>query len=155
MTRSTGLFRAVWPAFCLLPFLSVGCGGGADIGPTGEVEGTVTMAGEPLTAGSVAFYQPETGESGGAELDAAGKFKLETPIAVGTYQVSFQPPDAPQPDDEASGKMATENAKMIPEGYQAGDTSDISATVKEGPNTFTFELSKQGPSTAPGDEMAP
>jgi hypothetical protein len=149
MTRSTG-----WLALCLT-CLFVGCGGGgSETGPTGEVEGTVTVAGEPLTEGSVAFYQAETGGSGGGALGPGGKFKFDIPVPVGIYQVSFRPPEAPQPDDEASGKLANVESD-IHEGYQNGETSEIYATIKEGPNTFTFDLTKQGPAGGAGGEAAP
>jgi hypothetical protein len=127
----------------------MGCGGGGgkEIGPTGEVEGTVKLDGEPLTEGSVAFYQESTGNTGGGELGPGGKFKFDIPTPVGGYRVSFQPPDPPQPDDEESGKLASVESN-IPAGYQMGETSGEFAEVKEGPNTFTFELSKSGPAAS-------
>ncbi|HIE95479.1 MAG TPA: hypothetical protein EYQ63_00355 [Fuerstia sp.] len=139
-------FTAVWAAFCLLPVLFLGCGGGGgkDLGPTGEVEGTVTLDGEPLAEGSVALYDQNSGNTGGGELGPGGKFKFTVPVPVGTYQVSFQPPDAPPPEDADADELANANA-TIPEGYQSGETSEIVADVKEGPNTFTFELMKAGP----------
>jgi hypothetical protein len=146
MTRSARFSRS-WLAFCLSSGLLLGCGGGGggrEIGPTGEVEGTVILDGEPLTEGSVAFYQVSTGNTGGGELGPNGEFKFDGPTPVGNYQVSFQPPDAPQPDDEESGKLANVESS-IPAGYQMGETSDITAEVKEGPNTFAFELTKPGP----------
>lgn len=136
----------VCPALCLLFSLLPGCGGsgGKDVGPTGEVEGTVTLDGDPLTDGSVAFYDESTGNSGGGELGPGGTFKFDVPIPVGSYLVSFQPPPPPQPDDKDSGMLARVESN-IPAGYQAGETSNVIAEVKEGPNTFTFELKKSGP----------
>jgi hypothetical protein len=148
-------FSRSWSAFCLLSCLFLGCGGGDDvreIGPTGEVEGTVNLDGEPLTGGSVAFYQESTGNGGGGELGPDGKFKFDVPTPVGTYLVAFQPPAPPQPNDEDSGKLARVESN-IPEGYQAGDTSLVTAEVKEGPNTFTFKLTKTGPTA--GTNTAP
>jgi hypothetical protein len=149
MTRSARISRS-WSAYCLLSCLLLGCGGGdgvREIGPTGEVEGTVTLDGEPLTEGSVAFYQVSSGNTGGGDLGPGGKFKFDVPTPVGSYLVSFQPPAPPQPDDEDSGKLARVKSN-IPEGYHAGDTSLVTAEVKEGPNTFTFELSKSGPAAS-------
>lgn len=138
-------FIAVCTVLCLFSVVLVGCGsGGKEIGPTGEVEGTVTMDGEPLAQGSVALYDQSTGNTGGGELGSGGKFKFTVPVPVGTYQVSFQPPDAPPPEDEAADELATSDT-TIPEDYQSGETSEIVAEVKEGPNTFTFELVKSGP----------
>lgn len=146
MTRSAR-FSGAWPALCLLSCFLLGCGGGGggrEIGPTGEVEGTVTLEGEPLTVGSIAFYQSSTGNSGGAELGPGGKFKFDTPTPVGSYLVAFQPPAPPQPDDKESGMLASVESD-IHMGYQTGETSKLTAEIKEGQNTFTFELSKAGP----------
>ncbi len=154
MMLTTSVCRACL-AGGVFSLLAIGCGGdGKTEGPTGEVEGTVTVDGKPLTEGSVSFYQPETGESGGAELGAGGKFKLESPLPVGKYQVAFQPPDPPQPDDEASGKLASKITD-IHVGYQDGSTSEIVAEVKEGSNPFTFKLSKKGPTGSGGSGMPP
>ena len=141
----------------LSSLLLAGCGGSdeKEEGPTGNVEGTVTMDGEPFTEGSVSFYNPDTGESGGGELGADGKFKLDSPIPVGKYQVSFLPPEPPQPDDEASAKKADELSKLIPEAYQDGNTSGFAEDVKEGPNSFEFKLSKTGPGKTDGGETPP
>lgn len=149
MTRSVRFSRS-WSAFCLLSCLLLGCGGGNDIGPSGEVEGTVTLDGEPLSEGSVAFYQASTGNTGGADLGPVGKFKFDVPIPVGSYQVSFQPAAPPQPDDAESDRLANEKSN-IPVGYQMGETSQITAEIKEGPNTFTFELTNPGPAVSNND----
>jgi len=138
--------KFVWLGLLVLPAFHLGCGGGdeKDLGPTGEVEGTVTLDGQPLTEGSVAFYQESSGQTGGAQLGAEGKFKFATPIPVGEYQVSFQPPPLEAPDDPEAAKLASAPS-TIPEGYHLGSTSKIKADVKEGPNTFSFELKKRGP----------
>lgn len=142
-------FNGAWSGLCLLSCFLLGCGGGGgkEIGPTGEVEGTVTLDGEPLTAGSVAFYQVSTGNSGGGELGPDGKFKFTTPTPVGSYLVAFQPPAPPQPDDEQSGMLARVESN-IHVGYQTGETSNLTAEVKEGPNAFTFALTKSGPAAS-------
>ena len=127
----------------LYSLIVMGCGDGQTQSPTGEVEGTVTLDGEPLTEGGVSFYHSETGGTGGAELGAGGKFKLDLPLPVGEYQVSFVPPQPPQPDDEASGKKA--NDTSIHDRYRDGSTSGIVKEIKEGPNNFTLELTKEGP----------
>ena len=150
MILTTRVYR-VCLVGCLFSLLVMGCGDGNTKGPTGEVEGTVTLDGKPLTEGAVSFYHPESAESGGADLGDGGKFKLESPLPVGKYQVAFLPPEPPQPDDEASGKKASLNTG-IHDGYQDGSTSGIVKEVKEGPNNFTFKLTKEGPSGTEADE---
>ncbi|MEZ6132200.1 MAG: hypothetical protein R3C59_26365 [Planctomycetaceae bacterium] len=135
----------VLPTFCLLLVLLPGCGGGGkEIGPTGEVEGKVTLDGEPFAVGSVALYDKTTGNTGGGELSPGGTFKFAVPVPVGTYQVSFPMPEAPPPDDPAVDAAANKNTELH-QSYRNGETSGIVAEVKEGPNSFTFELKKTGP----------
>jgi hypothetical protein len=144
--RSTRFYWACFaPCFLLL---LIGCGGGSGgpEGPLGAVEGTVTLDDQPLTEGYIAFYLEETAGSAGAELDAEGKFKFADPIPVGTYQVFFTPPELPMPNDEASGKLASQESN-IHFGYQDGESSGFVAEVteKEGGNKFEFALTKAGP----------
>lgn len=122
----------------------IGCGDGVTVGPTGEVEGSVTLDGQPLTEGAVSLYDPSTGNSGGGELDAEGKFKFTQPVPVGKYRVSILPPEAPAPDDAMADMEATRNTTIHPL-YQNGDTSELTANVTEGQNTYTFALTKGGP----------
>ena len=92
----------------------------------------------------MALYDQSTGNTGGGELGSGGKFQFTVPVPVGTYQVSFQPADAPPPGDQKVDKLATANG-TIHEGYQSGETSEIEAVVNEGMNSFSFELKKAGP----------
>lgn len=154
---TTRLYRACL-AGCLSSLLVMGCGGdGKTKGPTGEVEGTVTMDGKPLTEGSITFYVVETGASVGAELGAGGKFKFDDPVPVGEYQVAFHPAEIPQPDHATSEKLARVSAKTtIPVAYQDESTSGIVADVKEGTNPpFEFKLLKKGPPRTAGSETPP
>ena len=45
-------------------------------------------------------------------LGAGGKCICTVPVAVGTYQVSFLPPDAPAPGDVEADKLANANDKV-------------------------------------------
>jgi hypothetical protein len=137
----------------LLCLLTIGCGGGDEQVPVGEVEGTVTVNDEPLADGSISFYDAATGNSAGGAI-VNGKFKFTEPVPAGTYKVAIRPPDAPQPDDEESGKLASA-AHIIPDGYRDDSTSGLVATIAEGPNSLEFELSEDGPSQTPSDESPP
>ena len=70
---------------------------------------------------------------------------IEAPVKVGTYTVAILPPDAPPPSDQASGEQARAMAAIIPEGYADESQSGLTAKVVEGPNSFTFPLSADGP----------
>lgn len=140
-------------AVCLVAFVAAGCGG-EDEGPTGEVEGTVTLANKPLADANIQLVNPDTGAPFGGKI-TDGKFKLEDPVPVGTYKVAITPPEAPQPDDEASGKKATQLAKAIPLGYQDTNSSGLTAKVEEGPNKFEFKLLKKGPPRTADNAIPP
>ena len=139
----TRFFCRACLTLCVSTLLLVGCSNRGSKGPTGEVEGSVTIDGKPLLEGSVVFSNPTTGATDAAKLDS-GKFKIQAPLQVGKYQVSFEPPAPPQPTDAASGKKAR-SATAIPAGYHAAGTTDQVADVKEGPNQFVFRLTKKGP----------
>ena len=60
---------------CLIIMLSVGCfGGGADRPDMGDVEGVITLDGEPLP-GVVILFKPEVGRQSRAKSDENGKYK--------------------------------------------------------------------------------
>ena len=136
--------RRVVLALCASALFLTGCGGSSSDGPSGDVEGKVQLDGKPLPEGTVVFSDAKTGATDAAQLDKSGNFKIEAPLAVGEYRVSFEPPPPPQPTDEASGKKAR-IPWVIHRGYQASSTSDQVAVVKEGTNEFEFQLSKKGP----------
>ncbi len=108
---------------------------------TGTVEGTVKLKGKSFDSGTVGFQNPETGATDAAQVGEGGKFSLASPLPVGTYKVYITPPEAPQPDDEESGKLANQGPE-VPDKYQDGSTSGESVEVKEGPNSFEIDFAK-------------
>lgn len=139
---------------CLLFLFVSGCGkSDGEAKPTGKVSGTVTLGKKPLAQGSIAFLNPETGESFGAPIKD-GKFSIENPVTVGKYQVTVNPPEATQPESPDDIKNLRKQAK-IPSAYQDGSKSGLTAEVKEGENTFDFPLSTKGPQRASGGRTPP
>lgn len=139
-----------------------GCGG--PTGPTGpqaKVSGTVTNDGKPVTLNSqVVFYNKEKGLTLTGTLDSLGKYSL-TPadpklgVPAGRYEVSIKPPVVPQiqadPSSPEYQKMMMEGtdgtasgstASDIPEKFSDPKTSGLVFEVKEGDNTYDFDLSK-------------
>lgn len=143
MMRLSSQLRRLMLALTLLVLHSAGCGDAEDSGPTGTVTGTVKLNGKPLTQGAISFYNPDSGFSGGADLGEGGKFTLTDPLPVGTYVIAVNPPEAPQPEDEATGRMAMQD-NSIPLKYREGSSSGLKSEVKEGENTFSYELQKKG-----------
>lgn len=119
-----------------------GCGGE----PLGEVQGRVTLNGQPITQGSVVFENLEAGISVNAPLDANGRFEVRTyeqaGLPPGTYQVAVSPRGfqeeheaiAVDPDAHAA------NSPMIPTKYHLPATSGLTFEVQAGANDFDLKL---------------
>tara|TARA_R110002095_G_scaffold78862_8_gene67817 strand:- start:2945 stop:3430 length:486 start_codon:yes stop_codon:yes gene_type:complete len=122
-------------------FLS-GCGGGSGKSvPSGTANGTVKVKGTALTECRINFVSSTTGTGIYADLQADGSYELPSAIPVGDYRVYFTSPglgDAPPP---ASGNPELNDAlKNVPRMYQSEQATDLQAMVKEGSNTFDFDL---------------
>lgn len=123
----------------LLTCLTTGCGGGASDTPElGEVSGTVTLDGNPLSGAEVTF-EPGAGAPSVGKTDDAGKYELiynqDAHGAVpGSHTVRISKFGEPgSPND-------TEN--QIPAQFNVN--SKLTAVVKVGDNTVNFDLdSKQ------------
>ncbi len=128
--------------FALL--LICGCGGPK----IAAVSGTVTYKGKPLEFGLVHFA-PVSQEltPAKAEIQADGSYILEVqgdrkaPVLgayVGEYRVwiSCYPYHAPNWNGNPFAKVKS----VIPEKYESVETSELTATVVKGKNTFNFDL---------------
>lgn len=124
-------------AMLVLLASSTGCGQSGP--PSGMVEGTVTLEGSSLAGAYVNFFNSESGAGGGAPIGADGKFAFEAPLRVGQYAVTIVPPSAPPPlpVEDAAPEV---KPPTIPKKYQSETTSELTADVKEGRNTFDFAL---------------
>ena len=116
----------------------LGCG---DTGPPkGDVAGTVTFRGRPLTSGTVTLFNDETGVGVSSDLDASGTCTFEDVLA-GIYGVTIQPPPPPSPEEMAQGAKVKAKSSPIPKKFANPQTSRLQVTVKEGDeNEFSFEL---------------
>jgi len=120
----------------------------------------VTNDGKPVTLDSqVVFYNSEKGLTLAGTLDSLGKYSL-TPadpkvgVPSGRYQVCIKPPVAAviqmDPSSPEYAKMMqggdsgtpASTAIDIPEKFSDVKTSGLVFEVKEGPNTYDFDLSK-------------
>ncbi|MCA9116218.1 MAG: hypothetical protein KDA79_14130 [Planctomycetaceae bacterium] len=120
----------------LFSLLAMGCGGGAEATPTGEVSGKVTVNGEPLTQGQVNFISAEKGVGGTGELQEDGTYKLDGPLPVGEYKVYISFNIAPS----QLGTAAEDVLKLVPEKYQTQQTSDLSAKVEADRTEYDFAI---------------
>lgn len=137
--------------FCLIS--AMGCGG-ESYGPTGTVDGKLTLEGNPLQSGTaVVFQHQEKGFLAYGQTDAEGNYRISSfnagNLPVGRYSISIQPP--PPKVDEASldAHELIENPKLIeqtvvvvdfPERYRDTRKSKLEFEVNEGPNRCNLQL---------------
>lgn len=127
------VFLAVLAVAFILPQL--GCGG-ADGPEMGDVQGTVTLEGQPLPGAQVIF-QPTNGRPSTGITDDQGKYELQfttdrSGALAGSHQVKITTA-IDLPDD-------TRAAEVVPAQYNR--QSDLVREVKPGPNTIDFDLEK-------------
>ena len=116
--------------------VTVGCSRG-DAPKTAPVEGTVTMAGKPLSRVGVTFLPTGTGPIASGNTDEKGQFSLRTVkpgdgAVIGSHKVVLGAAEEGPPRGGAAS---------IPNRYGRPDTTDLTAEVKAGQtNVFTFDL---------------
>jgi hypothetical protein len=126
------------------------CGCGSSEEPVGDVEITVTYAGEPVTIGSVNLAGGAHGAT--MALSESGTVLFED-ITVGRYKVFVFPPELPGPpgipvdlqgaaavDIRAAVEASMPKYPNIPTMFHTEMTSPIEIQVKEGMESFTFDL---------------
>ena len=108
-----------------------------------DVEGTVTLNGQPLASGHIDMG-PMAGQSGtpvGGDI-VDGKFKLrasegEMVVSIRSQQTVQLSPEEQTADEKAHG--VTERTKeLLPQKYN--DRSELKTTIVKGKNTVTFDL---------------
>lgn len=139
-----------------------GCGEKApELGPQAQVSGSVTNDGKPVTLNcQVVFFSSKAGLTLTGTVDSLGKYSLfpadpKVGVPVGRYTVAIMPPVvAAVPADPSSPEYQkmmesggapeadADRAPDVPEKFRDPKTSGLEFEIKEGPNTFDFDLSK-------------
>ena len=135
-----------WGTACLALFCLAGC-----TGDKSTVSGTVTLDGVPIACGdrmngSVSFYRTN---GGGAPaigfIDGSGQYSMKTGTSTGlepgSYQVAVSVNKITIPADRNAMPIPT---LMVPKKYTSTASSNLSAEVKPGSNTFDFPLVSDG-----------
>lgn len=136
--RTAGRLGHITRLVVVTSIMLMGCGGGGSEQPTGDVSGKITVAGKPLTEGSVAFQNTETGRSGASKIAADGTYSIPD-LLVGKYKVLILPP--PMPPPMLDQKAPPPDRSGFPMNYRTEAMSDLTAEVVEGANTgVDFDL---------------
>jgi hypothetical protein len=129
--------RAV--ALLLLGFLVLpGCAGSSE-NRSATASGKVTLAGAPVTAGTVLFMT-DGGDAASAEIGPDGTYSVLCP--PGNYKVSISPPPPPDPLAAPAGVQSATNSPPIPKRYLDLGSSGLSVELKEGANQFDIALTR-------------
>ena len=132
----------------LTMLLQPGCGGSGDQPELGQVTGTVTLDGMPLSGIAVVF-QPDNGRPARGMTNAEGKYELTyirqtKGTKVGPNRVEIAPSEDGEVEEESSDESAPAPKKSksgkpaIPARYNV--KSELKADVKGGKNEFNFDL---------------
>jgi hypothetical protein len=144
--------------FLTATFLGLsGCGGPSDQPELGQVKGTVTLDGKPLSGMAVVF-QPDNGRSAHGRTDAEGKYELtyirdvkgtkigHNRVEIGPSEAEEEEEDAPEMEGDDAPPPVQQPARTgkpkIPARYNT--RSELEADVKPGENTFDFKLTSKG-----------
>lgn len=121
-----------------------GCGSATGPGMT-AVSGTVTLNGEPVGPGTVAFIPSDgTGNPATGNVDESGKFQMSVHkpgdgVPPGTYKVTVTIEKTPAYGDEKGNLFPP--TYLSPEKYMNPETSGFAITVeKNKPATVTFDM---------------
>lgn len=127
-----------------LAVLGAGCGG-AIVRPPASFSGVVKLDDQPLKSGSIQFTSLRSGETAFANLDSAGRFRVEFPEAdLGTdYQVTVGQPIPAEEVDAIDALTAPppQIKNNVPAKYANRSTSRLSARLEtQGENLVDFDL---------------
>lgn len=111
--------------------------------PTAPVRGKITYKGQPVGSGTILFNPEGDRPAATGEIKADGSYVLSTygdgdGAVLGKHSILITALED-MTDKLPEQRSATPKA-IIPSKYLGSDTSGLSEEVKEGQNTFDFEL---------------
>ena len=168
MSGCSRSIEAVFAVFLIVIVpLTAGCSGGASgdgfTGDRGQVSGTITLDGQPLTKGcQVLFMADKGGYTATGVVGDEGRYTLiyggGDGLPVGDYKVQVGAPApvqsggaetaAADPMKMASqmklepGAQKTDDTGPVPSKYQSTNSSGLSFNVEANQNTADFKLEK-------------
>lgn len=123
----------------------IGCGGPYD----SSVEGVVTLNGDPVASGAVAFIPAGGGPPAYALTDAAGKYEVytgsEAGLSSGAYGVTVVAREPPKEKQSKLGGPPKPGKQLTPPWYGSSKATPLNFDVKPGSNDIDLELNSDPP----------
>ncbi|MCA9022928.1 MAG: hypothetical protein KDA74_22415 [Planctomycetaceae bacterium] len=99
------------------------------------------MSGKALGAARINFVSSTTGTGVYADLQSDGSYELPNAIPAGDYRVYLTSAGlGDAPPSETGNQELKDALKDVPKKYQSEQSTDLLAVVKEGANSFDFDL---------------
>lgn len=136
---------------CLVCLATCGCGGPYDA----SVSGVVTLDGNPLPRGTVAFNPENTGPTAYGQIDSSGNYSVKTGreegLSSGNYVLTVVANELPTEEGRDGGPPPA-GKPITPMWYRSPETSGLTLTVEAGSQTHDISLTNQPPAgwQAPG-----
>ena len=109
--------------------------------PSGTATGTIKVNGNGLKQARINFVSSTTGTGMYADLKEDGSYEMPGEIPVGDYRVYFTSPGLGDAPPSESGDSGLKDAlKNVPKKFQSEKATDLQVVIKEGENTFDFDL---------------
>jgi hypothetical protein len=142
---STGLTSCHWRLLVITLALALtGCGGAYDA----TVNGVVTLNGQPLTRGNVAFIANDKAPAY-ARIDSSGEYEVytgrEVGLPSGSYTVTVVSREPAAVERSELGGPPPPGKSLTPAWYANPSTSGLSYTVESGDNEINIELNSTPP----------
>jgi len=133
-------------ACCVVAIVTAACG------PSNRVKGTVTVADQPLPAGSVTFLCEGKGRPAiSAAISESGVYEIVNPpagrarVAVKTFKPQPRPEPGVSPATGIDYSLSWEDTGPyvpIPERYGSPHTSGLECTIVGGTQAFNISLAR-------------
>lgn len=134
--------RAIYGAVLFLVIGIIGCGETDSLGRR-PVSGKVTLAGQPLEAGSISFEPVGKGVSAGAPI-VNGTYSISATdgLPIGSYIARISSPIGGSETPDAPGESDVVAVEQIPSEFNSASTQKVEVS-KDGNNSFDFEIPKK------------
>lgn len=123
-----GLNGMSFAVLLIMLFVS-GCGSQP---PSGNVTGTITWKGQPVTEGVVSLYSSQTGTGGNALIQSDGTFHIKN-VRLGSYEVQIA-----APEKEPESPQTKKDSFPIP--IKQRTNNGFTCTVQKGDNQLVLDF---------------